>query len=158
MMQASGGTPRAPSAPRPGGPSQAPGSGPVIAPMPAPVPPQEGVIVVNPTPSPEGRNNDFPDNAMYAGITFFIVAGLVIVLFPFVRALARRMDRSAAAPASQNPALAREVADRLQRIEHAVDSISLEVERISEGQRFTTRLLADRAPVVPVERQGGSGT
>lgn len=31
------------------------------------------------------------------------------------------------------------------RLEQAVESIALEVERISEGQRFTTRLLAERA-------------
>ena len=31
------------------------------------------------------------------------------------------------------------------RLERAVDAIALEVERISEGQRFVTRLLADRA-------------
>jgi hypothetical protein len=30
------------------------------------------------------------------------------------------------------------------RIEQAVDAIALEVERMSEGQRFTTRLLAER--------------
>lgn len=34
--------------------------------------------------------------------------------------------------------------DRLARIEHAVDAIAVEVERISEGQRFTTRLLSER--------------
>jgi hypothetical protein len=34
--------------------------------------------------------------------------------------------------------------ERLERIEQAVDAIALEVERMSEGQRFTTRLLAER--------------
>ena len=38
---------------------------------------------------------------------------------------------------------------RLARLEHAVDAIAVEVERISEGQRFTTRLLSERAR--PVE-------
>ena len=33
---------------------------------------------------------------------------------------------------------------RLSRIEQAIDAMSVEVERISEGQRFTTKLLADR--------------
>ena len=33
---------------------------------------------------------------------------------------------------------------RLERIEHAVDAIAIEIERISEGQRFTTKLLNDR--------------
>ena len=35
--------------------------------------------------------------------------------------------------------------DRLARLEQAVESIAIEVERISEGQRFTTKLLAERA-------------
>ncbi|HKT09047.1 MAG TPA: hypothetical protein VJR24_14205 [Gemmatimonadaceae bacterium] len=34
--------------------------------------------------------------------------------------------------------------NRLQRLEQAVDAIAVEVERISEGQRFTTKLLAQR--------------
>jgi hypothetical protein len=35
---------------------------------------------------------------------------------------------------------------RLERIEQAVDSIAIEVERISENQRFTTKLLSERTP------------
>jgi hypothetical protein len=35
--------------------------------------------------------------------------------------------------------------DRLARLEQAVESIAIEVERISEGQRFTTKLLTERA-------------
>jgi hypothetical protein len=35
---------------------------------------------------------------------------------------------------------------RLQRLEHAVESIAIEVERISEGQRFTVALLSERLP------------
>ena len=34
---------------------------------------------------------------------------------------------------------------RLARLEIAVESIAVEIERISEGQRFTTRLLSDQA-------------
>ena len=40
--------------------------------------------------------------------------------------------------------LSGDVEHRLERIEQAVDAIALEVERVSEGQRFTTRLLADK--------------
>jgi len=36
------------------------------------------------------------------------------------------------------------------RLEQAVESIALEVERISEGQRFTTKLLAERAQADPM--------
>jgi hypothetical protein len=35
-------------------------------------------------------------------------------------------------------------APRLERIEQAVDAIAIEVERVSEGQRFVTRLLSER--------------
>jgi hypothetical protein len=44
---------------------------------------------------------------------------------------------------------------RLERIEQAVEAIAIEMERVSEGQRFTTKLLADRAaqsPSVPAVR------
>jgi hypothetical protein len=39
-----------------------------------------------------------------------------------------------------------ETTARIERIEQAVDAIAIEIERISEGQRFTTRLLSDRIP------------
>lgn len=37
-----------------------------------------------------------------------------------------------------------QLSDRLQRIEQAVDTIAIEMERVSEGQRFTSKLLAER--------------
>ena len=36
--------------------------------------------------------------------------------------------------------------ERFDRIERAVESIAMDVERLSEDQRFTTRLLAERQP------------
>ena len=41
---------------------------------------------------------------------------------------------------------------RLERLEAAVDAIAIEVERISESQRFTVSLLNDRLPARPVDR------
>lgn len=35
---------------------------------------------------------------------------------------------------------------RLARVEQAVEAVAIEIERISEGQRFVTRLLAERSP------------
>jgi hypothetical protein len=49
------------------------------------------------------------------------------------------------------------VEQRLARIERAVDAVAMEVERISEGQRFTTRLLSERASERAAERVGGGG-
>lgn len=39
--------------------------------------------------------------------------------------------------------------ERLQRLETAVDAIAIEIERISEAQRFTTKLLTERTPAKP---------
>ena len=167
MTQAST-TPPAAGTPRTTAQAPTPGSGPVLAPgnpqppalpQPPAVPPAptEGVITVPPPWAPPNRNDDVPEGAVILGMTFFIVTGLVFVLFPFMRALARRLDRAAPTPGAGDAALGRETAERLQRIEHAVESISIEVERISEGQRFTTRLLSERAPGVPVERSIGGG-
>jgi hypothetical protein len=36
--------------------------------------------------------------------------------------------------------------DRLLRIEQAIEAVTLEMERVSEAQRFTTRLLMERLP------------
>ena len=38
---------------------------------------------------------------------------------------------------------------RLERIEQAVETIAVEMERMGEGQRFVTKLLAGRAPATP---------
>lgn len=35
---------------------------------------------------------------------------------------------------------------RLQRLEQAIDAIAVEVERMSESQRFTAKVLAERLP------------
>ena len=70
-----------------------------------------------------------------------------IVLFPLARAVARRIEGKA--PAAQ---IAPATDARLERIEHAVEAIAVEVERISEGQRFTTKLLAERSAAEPASR------
>ena len=68
----------------------------------------------------------------------FIMAIVIAIGVPLARAYARKMDAE-----SKNPRLPTEVMDRLERMEHALDSIAIEVERITEGQRFTTRLLSE---------------
>jgi hypothetical protein len=72
-----------------------------------------------------------------AGMSMIVVLTLGI---PFVRALARRWERE-----SLQPKVPPEVIARLERIEHAVEAVAIEVERISEGQRFTTKLLSERS-------------
>lgn len=39
---------------------------------------------------------------------------------------------------------------RMEQLQQSVDSVAVEVERISEGQRFTTKLLAERQEPEPL--------
>jgi hypothetical protein len=75
-------------------------------------------------------------------------APIIAIGYPLARAYARRIE---AKPA---PAVSPEVAARLERMEQAIDTIAVEVERISEGQRFTTRLLAERVALPDARAQG----
>jgi hypothetical protein len=70
-------------------------------------------------------------------IAFFTSVVTIIIGLPIARAWARKQDRV--------PTIPPELTARLERMEQAIDSIAIEVERISEGQRFTTRLLAERS-------------
>lgn len=78
-----------------------------------------------------------PEEVAMLGLASII--GSTIVLSYAIRAWSLR--GRAKGPAE----LPRQVDQRLERIEQAVDAIAIEVERISEGQRFTTKLLADRS-------------
>jgi hypothetical protein len=69
---------------------------------------------------------------------FFTMVTALGIGIPLVRAYSRRVDKRSV------PSVPSEVQQRLERMEHAIDSIAVEVERISEGQRFTTKLLAER--------------
>ena len=81
----------------------------------------------------------------YVPIVLFITIGAVAIFTPLVRAFARRLDREA------NTAVPEHVTARLERMEQSIDAIAEQVERIAEGQRFTTRLLAEQSPQrVPV--------
>ena len=70
-----------------------------------------------------------------------------IVLFPLMRAWARRIEGKVPAPA----AIPAATDARLERMEQAIEAVAVEIERISEAQRFTTKLLAERNPGAPVE-------
>ncbi len=91
-----------------------------------------GAIVREPPPIRHGP----PEEVFVLGGMFIIV-----VLFPLTIAYARRLWRRGAVAVSAIP---QELMDRLTRLDHAVDSIAVEVERIGEGQRFVTRVLAER--------------
>lgn len=71
-------------------------------------------------------------------IVLFIMIGFTVVGFPIAAALARRLDRK------NDQQIPSEVAARLQRMEATLEAVAEQVERVTEGQRFTTKLLAER--------------
>ncbi|MEW5916349.1 MAG: hypothetical protein AB1762_08085 [Gemmatimonadota bacterium] len=73
-----------------------------------------------------------------AGMMMIIILAIGV---PLVRALGRRWESEARLPRSDP-----EATQRLARIEQAIDAMALEIERISEGQRFVTRLMSDKMP------------
>jgi len=74
-------------------------------------------------------------------LTAAFVMTVLAVLMPLSIGLARRLWRRPERPA---PALDDKLSPRLDRLEQAVDTIAIEIERISEGQRFVTRVLTER--------------
>jgi hypothetical protein len=72
-------------------------------------------------------------------ITAIICISAAAIGIPLARAWARRIENP-----PPNKLADAEVKARLERMEHAIDSIAIEIERISEGQRFTTKLLSER--------------
>lgn len=68
----------------------------------------------------------------------FATAIILAIGVPIARAFGRRMDAE-----SKDPRVPAEVVQRLERMEQSLDAVAVEIERISEGQRFTTKLLSE---------------
>jgi hypothetical protein len=83
-------------------------------------------------------------DGVWVPIVLFSTMPIIAIGFPLARAYAKKIERG-----NETPRVPSDVSARLERMEQAIDSIAVEVERISEGQRFTTKLLAERsgAPV-----------
>jgi hypothetical protein len=77
-------------------------------------------------------------------MTAITIVGTLFVLFPLSIAFARLLWRRAThhtPPQSMAP----ELTSRLDRMEQGIEAIAIEVERISEGQRFVAQLMSDTA-------------
>jgi hypothetical protein len=112
----------------------------------------QGAISGAPTGTPvlalpfDPNRNQIPRQAVDLSLAFFFTVAVILLGLPITRAFARKMDR--AATPQRIPA---EISNQLNQLTQAVDAIAVEVERISEGQRFTTRLLSE-------QRTAGQGT
>ena len=73
------------------------------------------------------------------------VLSIVLIWFPLAFGVARAIWKRSNKPGPP-PAVFAETAQRLERLEASVDAIAIEIERISEGQRFVTKLLSESQP------------
>lgn len=81
-----------------------------------------------------------PQGVVDISIVMFVTIGFVIVMLPVARAFARRMDR-------QSQHLSSGTADlmpAIDRLQQSVDAMAIEVERVTEAQRFQAQLMAQR--------------
>ena len=53
----------------------------------------------------------------------------------------------------ETPALASGYSDRLTNLEHSLDAVAVEIERIGEGQRFMTRVLTEQDAPQPIQNK-----
>jgi hypothetical protein len=83
---------------------------------------------------------------MTEDIVMAIIVGLVVisvtVVLPLSLAYLKRNERLK----TQKPLPLPDIAARLERMEAGMDAMAEQLERLGEGQRFTTKLLSQRDP------------
>jgi hypothetical protein len=104
---------------------------------------------VQPQPEPTVIHRDGPPDGVFVVAAMFVV----FVLGPVSLALARRIWRRSVSTVAALPG---DLADRLRGIEHGIESMALEVERIGEGQRFMSRIFTERQPAERVLAEGAA--
>lgn len=105
------------------------------------VQPGEPVIVV----PPPGRESDIPKEVIpLVGMSLGMVV-VIVVFFPIARAIGRVIERRGAAGVVK----AADVVPQLQQLQASVDTMAIELERMSEAQRFTAKLMAERSTALP---------
>lgn len=109
------------------------------------------------TGAPAGFLTSTRDDGVFGGFSSgeVLAGGIVFTIFvlaPLAVGASRMMWKYAAAGPVRH-AIPPETAGRLERIEQAVEAIAIEVERVSEGQRFVTKLMSD-AKALPAPDSG----
>jgi len=101
---------------------------------------------------PHDRDFMIPPQVVDMTVAFCIMLAVIIIGLPLARAFGRRLERRGDVASLPDPA----IAGQLQRIEQAVEAMAIEIERISESQRFLAKLqngaAADRSALHAGER------
>ena len=87
------------------------------------------------------NDNGFPPQVVDISIAFFIMCAVMVIGWPLARAFGRRLERR-----PDVPSVGAGMTEQLQRIEQAVDAMAIEIERISESQRFIAKLQNAQLP------------
>jgi hypothetical protein len=91
-----------------------------------------------------------PSGAVEIAQGFFAMVAAIALGVPIIRAISRRWERGGSVPT-----LPADLTHRLERIEQAVEAVAIEVERMTESQRFTAKLLAEQRALLPGDTAGG---
>lgn len=109
----------------------------------------EAVVVQNP---PYRQDEQIPKEVIpIVGIVFGSLV-FIILGFPIVRLVTRLIEKRA----DRSLLRASEVTQQLKTLQDSVDTLAIEIERISESQRFQDRLLSEREPMRLPEPRGGA--
>lgn len=92
-------------------------------------------------PPPYDANNIIPPQAVDISVVFFLTVAVCVVGYPLARAFGRRIDRKTELKSVQGP----DLTPHIRQLQDSVDAMAIEIERISEGQRFAAKLLAGRS-------------
>ncbi len=95
------------------------------------------VLTLQPDFSPP--QEEIPPEVVTLSIAFFVTCAVIAIGIPLARAYGRWLDRRGQASSAASP----ETEQRLTRIEQAIDAVAIEVERVSEGQRYTNRSISE---------------
>ena len=77
---------------------------------------------------------------------------MVVVIFigwPLARAFARRLDRRT----ELGTVRAADLQPQIRQLQESIDTMAIELERISESQRFQAKLMAERSQALPSEQK-----
>lgn len=107
-----------------------------------------GIATTQHPPWFDGRG-DIPVRVQETAIAFFLMLAVIFIGYPIAKALGRRIDRP-----GTSAKIPPEMTSQLAQLNHAVESIAIEVERISEGQRFTTKLLSGQQKLPAIDSDG----
>ena len=91
-----------------------------------------------------------PPQVVNISVAFFVMCAVMVIGWPLARAFGKRIERR-----GDTVAVSPAMADQLHRIEQAVDTMAVEIERISESQRFMARLQNAQTPehaALPADR------